>query len=71
MTKVLIVGGVITGLATAIVLSRQGIERRFDRCKFVVETAAQLSYWQTHPGTPGADHLRVTAEGFGRLAGPF
>jgi 2-polyprenyl-6-methoxyphenol hydroxylase-like FAD-dependent oxidoreductase len=46
-------------------------KRRFDRCKFVVETAAQLSYWQTHPGTPGADHLRVTAEGFGRLAGPF
>ncbi len=45
--------------------------RRFDRCKFVVETAAQLSYWQTHPGTTGADHLRVTAEGFRRLAEPF
>src|SRR5712691_3380237 len=46
-------------------------KRRFDRCKFVVETAAQLSYWQTHPGTPGADHLRLITEGFGRLAQPF
>jgi 2-polyprenyl-6-methoxyphenol hydroxylase-like FAD-dependent oxidoreductase len=46
-------------------------ERRFDRCKFVVETASQLSYWQIHPGTPGADQQRVTAEAFGRLAGPF
>jgi 2-polyprenyl-6-methoxyphenol hydroxylase-like FAD-dependent oxidoreductase len=31
-------------------------KRRFDRCKYVVETAAQLSYWQIHPETPGADH---------------
>jgi 2-polyprenyl-6-methoxyphenol hydroxylase-like FAD-dependent oxidoreductase len=45
--------------------------RRFDRCKFVVQTAAQLSYWQTHPGTPGADHQGVTGAAFGRLAGPF
>jgi 2-polyprenyl-6-methoxyphenol hydroxylase-like FAD-dependent oxidoreductase len=46
-------------------------ERRFDRCRYVVETATKLSYWQLHPDTPGADHLRVTAEGFARLAGPF
>ena len=46
-------------------------KRRYDRCKFVFETSAQLSYWQTHPGTPGADLMRVTEEGFGRLAGPF
>jgi 2-polyprenyl-6-methoxyphenol hydroxylase-like FAD-dependent oxidoreductase len=46
-------------------------KRRFDRCKYVVETATQLSHWQIHPGTPGADHQRVIAEAFGRLAGPF
>ncbi|MFD4675981.1 FAD-dependent oxidoreductase [Lentzea sp. NPDC058450] len=45
--------------------------RRYDRCKYVVETSVQLSYWQTHPGTPGADHQRVMAEAFGRLAEPF
>jgi 2-polyprenyl-6-methoxyphenol hydroxylase-like FAD-dependent oxidoreductase len=46
-------------------------KRRFDRCRYVVETAAQLSYWQTHPGTPGADHQGVSTQAFGRLAAPF
>jgi 2-polyprenyl-6-methoxyphenol hydroxylase-like FAD-dependent oxidoreductase len=46
-------------------------KRRFDRCKYVVDTSSLLSYWQTHPGTPGADHQRVMAEAFGRLAGTF
>jgi 2-polyprenyl-6-methoxyphenol hydroxylase-like FAD-dependent oxidoreductase len=45
--------------------------RRFDRCRFVVETASQLSDWQVHPHTPGADHERVTADAFARLAEPF
>ncbi|MFE2719109.1 FAD-dependent oxidoreductase [Streptomyces mirabilis] len=46
-------------------------DRRHPRCKFVVETGNQLSYWQTHPGTPGADHQGVIAAAFERLAGPF
>jgi 2-polyprenyl-6-methoxyphenol hydroxylase-like FAD-dependent oxidoreductase len=46
-------------------------KRRYDRCKFVVETAAQLSYWQIHPNTPGADHVKLIGEGLGRLAQPF
>ncbi len=46
-------------------------KRRYDRCKFVVETAAQLSFWQIHPGTPGADHVKLIGEGLGRLAQPF
>jgi naringenin degradation protein FdeE len=46
-------------------------KRRFDRCKYVVDTSSLLSYWQTHPGTPGADHQGVMAEAFERLAGPF
>jgi 2-polyprenyl-6-methoxyphenol hydroxylase-like FAD-dependent oxidoreductase len=45
--------------------------RRFDRCKYVVDTSSLLSYWQTHPGTPGADHQRVIADAFDRLARPF
>ncbi|EFQ84390.1 FAD binding domain protein [Aeromicrobium marinum DSM 15272] len=45
--------------------------RRYDRCRFVVDTACQLSHWQTHPNTPGAEHERVTAEAFGRLAEPY
>jgi 2-polyprenyl-6-methoxyphenol hydroxylase-like FAD-dependent oxidoreductase len=46
-------------------------KRRYDRCKFVVETAAQLSFWQIHPGTPGADHVTLIGQGLGRLAEPF
>ncbi|MEU0648371.1 MULTISPECIES: FAD-dependent oxidoreductase [Streptomyces phaeochromogenes group] len=46
-------------------------DRRHPRCKFVVETGNQLSYWQTHPGTPGADHQGVIAAAFEKLAGPF
>jgi 2-polyprenyl-6-methoxyphenol hydroxylase-like FAD-dependent oxidoreductase len=46
-------------------------KRRFDRCKYVVDTSCLLSYWQTHPGTPGADHQGAMAQAFERLAGPF
>ncbi|MEU0922676.1 FAD-dependent oxidoreductase [Streptomyces malaysiensis] len=46
-------------------------DRRYPRCKFVVETGNQLSYWQTHPDTPGADHGGVIAAAFEKLAGPF
>jgi 2-polyprenyl-6-methoxyphenol hydroxylase-like FAD-dependent oxidoreductase len=46
-------------------------KRRFDRCKYVVETSSLLSYWQTHPGTPGADHQQAMAEAFALLARPF
>jgi 2-polyprenyl-6-methoxyphenol hydroxylase-like FAD-dependent oxidoreductase len=46
-------------------------KRRFDRCRYVVETTSQISYLQTHPGTPGADIERVVAKGSEHLAGPF
>jgi 2-polyprenyl-6-methoxyphenol hydroxylase-like FAD-dependent oxidoreductase len=45
--------------------------RRYERCRFVVETASLLSHWQTYPGSPEAEHQRVTAEAFHRLAQPF
>jgi len=46
-------------------------KRRFDRCRYVVETSAQISYWETHPGTPGADHAGLMAQAFQQLAQPF
>ncbi|MTD55623.1 FAD-dependent oxidoreductase [Amycolatopsis pithecellobii] len=46
-------------------------QRRYDRCRFVVETSCQLAHWQTYPNNPDADHERVTAEAFERLARPF
>ncbi|MDL5156210.1 FAD-dependent monooxygenase [Actinomycetospora termitidis] len=45
--------------------------RRFDRCRYVVETSAQISWWETHPDTPGADHAGLMGEALHRLAEPF
>jgi 2-polyprenyl-6-methoxyphenol hydroxylase-like FAD-dependent oxidoreductase len=45
--------------------------RRFDRCKFVVETSVLLSDWELHPDTPGATPSETSAEAFVRLAGPY
>ncbi|GAA4922786.1 2-polyprenyl-6-methoxyphenol hydroxylase-like FAD-dependent oxidoreductase [Actinomycetospora succinea] len=49
----------------------QFTERRFDRARYVVETSAQISHWETHPDTPGADHAGLMSEAFARLAQPF
>lgn len=45
--------------------------RRFERCRFVVETSAQLSHWQAHPNTPGADETGLTIEAGRLLAQPY
>jgi 2-polyprenyl-6-methoxyphenol hydroxylase-like FAD-dependent oxidoreductase len=43
-------------------------QRRYERCKYVVETSVTLSHWQTHPDTPGADQEGLRAEAFAVLA---
>ncbi|MEU0507680.1 FAD-dependent oxidoreductase [Amycolatopsis sp. NPDC006125] len=66
-----VLGEELAAAATVDDALRAYCTRRFDRCKYVVETASLLSHWQTHPDTPGADHSRVMGEAFERLAGPF
>ena len=51
-------------------LARYG-ERRFDRCKYVVDGSIKLGYWQTHPGTPDADPMGLMIEATQRIAEPF
>jgi len=46
-------------------------QRRFDRCRYVVETSAQMGYWQTHPGTPDAEQEQLRSTALGVLAGAF
>jgi 2-polyprenyl-6-methoxyphenol hydroxylase-like FAD-dependent oxidoreductase len=46
-------------------------DRRFERCRLVVEGSAQLSSWQAHPGTPGADPEGLTIGTMTKLAEPF
>ncbi|MGW5554733.1 FAD-dependent monooxygenase, partial [Nocardia beijingensis] len=46
-------------------------KRRFDRCKYVVDTSVQLSAWQIQPETPDAEQQRLSGEAFAILAGPY
>lgn len=46
-------------------------ERRYERCKFVVDTSVQVAAWQLHPDTPGADPEGVRGRAFGVLAEEF
>jgi 2-polyprenyl-6-methoxyphenol hydroxylase-like FAD-dependent oxidoreductase len=47
------------------------VERRFERCKLVVETSIQLSRWERFPDTPGADPIGVSRRAFETLAAPM
>ncbi|WP_430336172.1 FAD-dependent monooxygenase [Rhodococcus sp. ACT016] len=46
-------------------------KRRFDRCKYVVDTSVQLSAWQIQPETPDVEQQRLSSEAFSILAGPY
>jgi 2-polyprenyl-6-methoxyphenol hydroxylase-like FAD-dependent oxidoreductase len=45
-------------------------KRRYDRCRYVVETSAQLSAWQILPVTPDEEQRRLFGEAIGVLAEP-
>jgi len=46
--------------------------RRYERCKFVVETSVQISYWQNNIDAPGANTATaVTQAAYELLAQPF
>lgn len=47
------------------------VERRFSRCKLVVETSIQMSRWERFPDTPGADPIGVSRRAFATLAEPM
>jgi 2-polyprenyl-6-methoxyphenol hydroxylase-like FAD-dependent oxidoreductase len=47
------------------------MERRFDRCRLVVENSLQLGEWEKHPGDPAADPGGLMNESFAALAVPF
>lgn len=46
-------------------------ERRFARCRLVVDGSLQLSRWEREPDTPGADPGRLIGETFKALAAPI
>lgn len=46
-------------------------ERRFARCRMVVENALQLARWEREPDHPGADPGGLTSESWAALAQPI
>jgi 2-polyprenyl-6-methoxyphenol hydroxylase-like FAD-dependent oxidoreductase len=47
------------------------MQRRYERCRLVVEASCQMSEWEKHPGTPGADPVGVLAKANAALAAPI
>ena len=46
------------------------VERRFERCRLVVENSAQLGAWEQDPSVPPAQHANLLNESFAALAAP-
>jgi hypothetical protein len=47
------------------------MQRRYQRCRMVVENSMQLSDWDKHPGDPQADPAGLSDATFAALAAPF
>ena len=47
------------------------VERRYERCRLVVENSLQLGEWEKHPDDPDADPASLSNASFAALAAPF
>jgi 2-polyprenyl-6-methoxyphenol hydroxylase-like FAD-dependent oxidoreductase len=47
------------------------VERRFERCRLVVDNSHQLGEWEKNPGAPGADPTGLQSKSFAALAQPI
>ncbi|MFZ1995252.1 MAG: FAD-dependent monooxygenase [Solirubrobacteraceae bacterium] len=47
------------------------MERRYERCRIVVENSAQLGAWEQDPTVPASEHARLSDESFAALAAPI
>jgi 2-polyprenyl-6-methoxyphenol hydroxylase-like FAD-dependent oxidoreductase len=52
-------------------LGQRLAERRFERCRLVVENSLQLSRWEQQPRTPGADPASLIGATLGALSEPI
>ena len=52
-------------------LTGRFMERRYERCKLVVENSIQIGEWEINPDTPGADTGRLTGASYAVLAQPI
>jgi 2-polyprenyl-6-methoxyphenol hydroxylase-like FAD-dependent oxidoreductase len=67
----LVLGAELTNGATIPAGLRAYSKRRYDRCKYVVDTSAQLSAWQILSDTNDDKQQRLFGEAISVLAGPY
>jgi 2-polyprenyl-6-methoxyphenol hydroxylase-like FAD-dependent oxidoreductase len=59
-----------SGIGTPEALTRFN-ERRYERCRMVVENSVQLGDWEKHPKSPRADYVKLMDESMRSLAQPI
>ena len=64
-------GEELAGAPTVDEALRAFCKRRFDRCRYVVQTTDRISSLQTRPGTSPDDILQIVTQSYTRLAAPF
>jgi 2-polyprenyl-6-methoxyphenol hydroxylase-like FAD-dependent oxidoreductase len=67
----IVLGELVDGSAPVSDLLSRFMERRFERCRMVVENSLQLCRWEQRPGDPDANPQRLTAETFAALERPL
>jgi 2-polyprenyl-6-methoxyphenol hydroxylase-like FAD-dependent oxidoreductase len=67
-----VVLGDVVGAATTVEEAlEQFNERRFERCRMIVENGVQLSRWEQHPDDPDADAIGLIGQSHGALLAPI
>ena len=67
----IVLGELAAGSAPVPDLLSRFMERRFERCRMVVENSLLLCRWEQHPGDPDANPQRLSAETFAALERPI
>jgi 2-polyprenyl-6-methoxyphenol hydroxylase-like FAD-dependent oxidoreductase len=66
-----VLGDLVAGGLEGAALGVRLAERRFERCRLVVENSVQLGVWEQAPDRPGADPVALMGESFRALAAPI
>jgi len=66
-----VLGDVLAGADSLESALRAFMERRYERCRLVVENSLQLGEWEKDPEDPDADPVGLSNASFAELAAPF
>lgn len=67
----IVLAEVLTSDAPVEAALQRFMERRFERCRMVVENSVQIGAWEMNPHTPGADPAKLLDHSMAALAQPI